>query len=233
MDECQNKRVQKEQEGEEIMKITKEEKSLYRFLNVINMIFGRTTNRTYLIGFGRELYFYTLGYCGAFISKYDSQKIIDNYDFGRQEYQLKQLPSKEYVLDTYKHDDAYTANIINFIVNRCDDGVWQMEMNKDYPCKASKIAVHTNKWMKDNDLALLKSFDSHDVYTCGDGILFSFRDEACNISLIFMDSVVAPDSDDVTQLRLEEIETSLVQTLGYYSENAEKSSQSKKVYTGK
>ncbi len=194
------------------MKITKEEKQLYKFLDVINKIFGRTTNKTYLIGYGSCLYFYTLGYCGLFSSKDDNQYIIDAYDFGHKDYQLKQLPNKEYVLDECDYDESYVvSNIIKFIKNRCDDTVWQMELYKDYPCKAAKIAIHTNKWMKDDDLALIKAFDMYNVYTCGDGILFRYENEICDIGIIFMDSVVAPDNDDVTQLKLEEIETSLIE----------------------
>lgn len=194
------------------MKITKEEKQLYKFLEVVNKLFGRTTNRTYLIGNGSQLYFYTLGYCGVFESNDDEQNLLSAYDFEHKEYQLKQLPNKEYVLDQCDYETDIIPNIINFIENRCDDTIWQMEMHKDYQCKASKIAVHTNKWMKDDDLSLLKAFDLYNVYTCGDGILFNYRNEICNINLIFMDSVVAPDADDVTQLKLEEIETNLIQT---------------------
>lgn len=193
------------------MKITKDEKYLYKFLDIINKLFGRTCNRTYLIGRGACLYFYTLGYCGVFVSREDNQRILDEYDFEHKEYQLKQLPSKEYVLDQYNYETDVIPNIINFIENRCDDTVFQMDLFKGYQCKAAKIAVHTNKWMRDDDLALLKSFEQWEVYTCGDGLLFNCRTEICDIHLIFMDSVVAPDNDDVTQLKLQEIETSLIQ----------------------
>lgn len=214
------------------MKITKEEKYLYKFLDIINKIFGRTSNRTYLIGRGDSLYFYTLGYCGVFVSKEDNQCILDEYDFERKEYQLKQLPSKEYVIDQYDYEADVIPNVINFINNRCDDTVWQMELFKGYQCKAAKIAVHTNKWMRDDDLALLKSFEQWEVYTCGDGLLFNFRNEICNIHLIFMDSVVAPDNDDATQLKLQEIETSLIQTRINVEESTEIVSPAENIQTG-
>lgn len=195
------------------MKITKDEKDLYKFLDLVNKIFGKTSNRTYLLGFGNKLYFYTMGYGGLFVSKDDDSHIINAYDFGTNEYQLKQLPNKEYVLDQCEHDDSVDNNIMNFIENRCSNQKWQMEMSKDYPCKSAKIAVQTNKWMRDDDLSLLKSFEFYDVYTCGDGLLFNCMKEAADIFILLMDSVVAPDADDVTQLKLEEIETSLIMSL--------------------
>lgn len=215
------------------MKITREEKHLYKFLDVINKIFGRTTNKTYLIGSGNKLYFYTLGYCGVFISKDDEQQILNAYEFGHRDYQLKQLPNKEYVLDQCDYETDITSNILRFISNRCIDTVWQMEIHKEYSCKAAKIAVHTNKWMKDEDLALLKAFDMYDVFTCGDGILFKHVNETSVINLILMDSVVAPDNDDVTQLKLEEIETSIIQARIYDVEIDEINSTAENSQTGR
>lgn len=192
------------------MKITKDEKQLYKFLDVINKLFGKTSNRTHLIGDGNSIYFYTMGYAGLFVSKDDDNHLMSAYDFGFNEYQLKQLPNKEYVLDQCDNDIAVINNIKTFIQNRCHNPKWQMEMSKDYPCKSAKIAVQTNKWMRDDDLSLLKSFEYYEVFTCGDGILFNCRKEIADIYIIFMDSVVAPDADDATQLKLEEIETSLI-----------------------
>jgi hypothetical protein len=215
------------------MKITKDEKQLYKFLDIVNRIFGKTANRTYLIGRGDHLYFYTLGYCGVFKSQDDDRHLLDAYDFGNKEYQLKQLPNKEYVLDQCINNElGIQANVLNFIDNRYLGTLWQMELYKEYPCKAAKIAVQTNKWMKDEDLSLLKAFDTYDVFTCGDGLVFSYKNEVCSLYLIFMDSVVAPDNDDVTQLKLEEIETSLIQRQNDVEESAETSAPAENVETG-
>lgn len=200
------------------MKITKEEKHLYKFLDVVNKIFGKTSNRTYLIGRRKNLYFYTLGYCGVFISKDNDETLVDAYDFEHKEYQLKRLPSKEYVLDEgNKSDFSILENVIGFIDNRCNGLSWQFELCKDYQCKAAKIAVHTNKWMRDDDLSLLKSFDSYELYTFGDGLLFNHIAETCDINLLFMDSVVAPGSDDATQLKLAQMEIDVIQARYSYS----------------
>lgn len=51
------------------MKITKEEKQLYKLLDVINKIFGKTSDKTIILGNRHNLYFYTLGYCGVFMSQ--------------------------------------------------------------------------------------------------------------------------------------------------------------------
>jgi len=86
--------------------------------------------------------------------------------------------------------------------------------------------------MKDEDLALLKAFDMYEVFTCGDGILFKHVNETSVINLILMDSVVAPDNDDVTQLKLEEIETSIIQARRYDTADIELGSNYENSQTG-
>jgi len=184
------------------MKITREEKTIYRLLDVISKIFGKSNNKTYILGEDRRLYFYTLGYCGMFISNDDEEHILNAYDFGYDQYQLKQLPNKEYVLDQINIDDPIQSNLKNFIKTRAFSNVWQMEMHKDYPCKAAKIAVQTNKWIKDDDLSLLKAFSEYDVLLGDDCLVFKYENELCRIFIIFMNSVVAPDADDATQLKI-------------------------------
>lgn len=182
------------------MKITKDEKQLYKLLDIVSKIFGRATNKTFIIGEDRKLYFYTLGYCGVYISHDDNQHLINAYDFNFHQYQLKQLPSKEYVLDR-ANDETIKENIKYFIDIRRTHNKWQLEMYKDYPCKAAKIAVHTNKWLKDDDIALLKAFLEYDVLLGEDCLIFKYSSEICTIYIMFMDSVVAPDADDATQLK--------------------------------
>lgn len=192
------------------MKITKDEKSLYKLLDVVNKIFGKSSNKTYLIGEDRKLYFYTLGYCGVFVSNDDNNHILNAYDFDYKQYQLKQLPNKEYVLDHVVYDDLIPDNVKSFIDRRVLKNEWQMEMYKDYPCKAAKIAVHTNKWIRDDDLSLLKAFADYDVFLGTDCLVFKHENELCRVYIVLMDSVVAPDADDVTQLKVYvDIETSM------------------------
>lgn len=60
------------------MKITKEEKSLWNFLNIFKTIFSKTSNRTIVYGESNTLYLYTIGYAGKFISKQSQDAILRN-----------------------------------------------------------------------------------------------------------------------------------------------------------
>ena len=185
------------------MKITKEEKSLYKFLDVVSKIFGRTSQKTYIIGQNEKLYFYTLGYCGCYTSK--DFNLIPMYDFGVGEYTLKQLPNKEYVLDREDYmSNSFAA--LKFVEDRVDANVWQMEMTKDYESKLAKIAVHTKKWIPDDDLFILKAFPIYNIYSNDDCIEIIFDGGICDINIILTDSVVNPDENDSTQLRFAELE---------------------------
>ena len=185
-----------------MMKITKEEKTLYKFLDIVSKIFGRSSQKTYLIGQADKLYFYTLGYCGCYTSK--EEHLIPMYDFGVGEYTLKQLPNKEYVLDREDYmSNTYAA--LKFIKERIGVNAWQMEMTKDYESKLAKIAVHTNKWIPDDDLFILKAFPFYNVYSGNECVEITFDGGTCVINIILTDCVVNPDVADSTQLRFDEL----------------------------
>lgn len=190
-----------------MMKITKEEKQLYKLLDVVNKIFGRTNDRTTIVGGLNKLYFYTLGYCGVFISKDNDETLIDAYDFATHHYELKQLPNKSFVLDVlsgldYDTQDIY-YNVIDFVNSRINFKEWIAEMSKDYDHKIAKIAIDSGKWIRDDDISYLKAFAEFEIYSGQDCLIIRSQDDYCDIYLVFTDSVVIPDAEDSTQMKID------------------------------
>lgn len=191
-----------------MMKITKEEKQLYKLLDVINKIFGRTSDRTYIIGDMSCLYFYTLGYCGLFKSYDNNETLIDAYDFGRATYELKQLPNKEYVLDlidNYCDFEPDVNHVINFIEKRLS-GEWKMELGKSYEHKIAKIAAETGKWLMDDDMFILKAFDYYAINSSHDSLNIAYENQYCEIDIILTDGAIGPDIADSTQMKTDAYE---------------------------
>lgn len=189
-----------------MMKITREEKQLYKFLDCINKIFGKTDERTYIVGMLSKLYFYAPGYCGVFESIENIDRLIDAYDFDTCIYQLKQLPNKSFVLDKIDGDALRNArtrdNTVRYVEDRLDDN-WVDEMDKHYTKKIAKVASVTGKWISDDDIGYLKIFDIFNVYNGRDYLRFETGDDLSNISLIFTASAVVPDENDSSQMKIE------------------------------
>lgn len=192
------------------MKITKEEKQLYKLLDVVNKIFGRTNDRTAIVGNLNKLYFYTLGYCGVFISKDNDETLVDAYDFATHHYELKQLPNKSFVLDALTKIDSDEQklyyNVIDFVDSRINHKEWIAEMFKDYDHKIAKIAIDSGKWIRDDDISYLKAFAEFEIYNGTDCLVIRSQDDYCDIYLVFTDSVVIPDIEDSTQMKIDAYE---------------------------
>ena len=193
-----------------MMKITKEEKQLYKLLDVVNKIFGRTNDRTAVVGNLNKLYFYTMGYCGVFISKDNDETLVEAYDFATHQYELKQLPNKSFVLDALSGLDCDTQklyyNVIDFVDNRINIKEWIAEMSKDYDHKIAKIAIDSGKWIRDDDISYLKAFAEFEIYNGQDYLIIRSQDDYCDIYLVFTDSVVIPDAGDSTQMKIDAYE---------------------------
>ena len=189
-----------------MMKITREEKQLYKFLDCINKIFGKTDERTYIVGMLSKLYFYAPGYCGVFESIENIDRLIDAYDFDTCIYQLKQLPNKSFVLDKIDGDALRNArtrdNTVSYVEDRMDDN-WVDEMDKHYTKKIAKVASVTGKWISDDDIGYLKMFDIFNIHNGHDYLRFETGDDLSNISLIFTASAVVPDENDSSQMKIE------------------------------
>lgn len=192
------------------MKITKEEKQLYKLLDVVNKIFGRTNDRTAVVGNLNKLYFYTMGYCGVFISKDNDETLVEAYDFATHQYELKQLPNKSFVLDALSGLDYDTQklyyNVIDFVDNRINFKEWIAEMSKEYDHKIAKIAIDSGKWIRDDDISYLKAFAEFEIYNGMNCLVIRSQDDYCDIYLVFTDSVVIPDTDDSTQMKIDAYE---------------------------
>ena len=193
------------------MKITTEEKQLYKLLDVVNKIFGKSNDKTVILGNKNVLYFYTLGYCGMFKSMFNEETLIDAYDFGAHFYELKQLPNKSFVLDRQKsdEDDFETQkerfHIMNFVESRIEGSRWILELYKDYESKIAKICSSTSKWIHDDDIKYLKMFSQFDVLESNDSLIFTSieGDGISKTYFIMTGSIVLPDCDDSTQMKID------------------------------
>ena len=147
------------------MKITKEEKSLWNFLNIFKNIFSKTNNRTIVYGMNNFLYLYTLNYAGKFISKQNQDKLMPDYTFGGYFYELKQLPNNQFVLDIV--DDHISQSEIEKIITMIDEVIrakkYCCEVNKNDEFKIAKITETTGLWMSDNDVRHINAFPHAEI----------------------------------------------------------------------
>lgn len=147
------------------MKITKEEKSLWNFLNIFKNIFSKTNNRTIVYGMNNFLYLYTLNYAGKFISKQSQDKLMPDYTFGGYFYELKQLPNNQFVLDIV--DDPISQSEIEKIITMIDEVIrakkYCCEVNKNDEFKIAKITETTGLWMSDNDVRHINAFPHAEI----------------------------------------------------------------------
>ena len=147
------------------MKITKEEKSLWNFLNIFKNIFSKTNNRTIVYGMNNFLYLYTLNHAGKFISKQNQDKLMPDYTFGGYFYELKQLPNNQFVLDIV--DDPISQSEIEKIITMIDEVIrakkYCCEVNKNDEFKIAKITETTGLWMSDNDVRHINAFPHAEI----------------------------------------------------------------------
>lgn len=147
------------------MKITKEEKSLWNFLNIFKNIFKKTSNRTIAYGTSNTLYLYTIGYAGKFISKQSQDKLMADYVFDNCFYELKQLPNSQFVLDMI--DDPISQSEIEKIITMIDEVIrakkYCCEVNKNDEFKIAKITETTGLWMSDNDVRHINAFPHAEI----------------------------------------------------------------------
>lgn len=155
------------------MKITKEEKSLWNFLNIFRTIFSKTSNRTIVYGMNNTLYLYTLNYAGKFISKESQDKLMADYVFDNCFYELKQLPSGQFVLDMI--DDSVSQSEIEKIISMINEAIYgskyRCELNKNDEFKIAKITETTGLWMSDNDVRYINAFPHAEIYSVNDSLV--------------------------------------------------------------
>ena len=161
------------QEGDKKMKITKEEKSLWNFLNIFKNIFSKTSNRTIAYGTSNTLYLYTIGYAGKFISKQSQDKLMTDYQFDNSFYELKQLPDNRFVLDII--DDPISQSELTKIITMIDDLIQQKtfccEVKKHDEFKIAKITETSRLWMADNDVKYINTFPEAEISASLDSLI--------------------------------------------------------------
>lgn len=155
------------------MKITKEEKSLWNFLNIFKNIFSKTNNRTIVYGLHNNLYLYTLNYAGKFVSKQSQDKLMTDYQFDNSFYELKQLPDNGFVLDVI--DDPISQSELTKIITTIDDLIQQKtfccEVKKHDEFKIAKITETSRLWMADNDVKYINTFPEAEISASLDSLI--------------------------------------------------------------
>ena len=194
------------------MKISKEEKSLYNFLNVFNSIFGKSEYRNTIVGRGNKCYFFTNGYVGIFEDKDRDTMVGGNYDFNKCFYELKQTPSKSFVLDEIVIEDKSFDESIDQAIQLAENfkncNNFKLEYEKDYEFKISKIANETGIWLKDTDIKYLNAFKKSEVFQLEKSIIiksFGLTDEDCSnvTSVLVFVGEVHPNVEDSTQQKMD------------------------------
>lgn len=202
------------------MKITKEEKSLYNFLNVFYAIFANSEYRNTIVGRGNKCYFFTNGYIGIFEDKDRDTMVGGNYDFKNSFYELKQVPSKSFLLDEVIIDDNVFDESVEKSIQLAEEfkkcNNFKLEYEKSYEYKISKIAEETGIWLKDTDIKYLDRFKKAEIFQLEDSVIvksFGLTDEDCsNVTtvLVFVGEV-HPNIDDSTQQKMNVDEQTLIE----------------------
>ena len=148
------------------MRITKNEKSLWTFLNIFKQIISRTTGQVIIFGDEEKLTINTNNYVGIF--EKEKQGMFAEYDFGPNYYDLLQLPSGDYVLNKIKPgeepEDDERNRIERIINDSLDLKEWVLELEKSDPHKIAKITAYTNLWINDNDIKYINAFNQVNVH---------------------------------------------------------------------
>ena len=210
------------------MKISKEEKSLYNFLNVFNTIFGKSEYRNTIVGKGNRCYFFTNGYIGIFEDKDRETLTGGNYDFGQSFYELKQTPAKTFVLDEIEVMDNIYAESIEKSIELADQfyncNSFKLEYDKQYEYKLAKIAEETGRWLKDQDVKYLDKFKEAKIFQLEDSVIVKSsgltKEDCSNVTtiLVFVGEI-HPDLSDATQQKMNVDEPMLVENKQMLIEN--------------
>ena len=133
------------------MKVTKDDKQLYTFLDGVYMLFGKTNGRKAIIGDGNYLYFYTDGYAGRFQH--------EKYYFESVCYNIGKTPDGEIVIDNEKEIEMLEETLINRIDTFYDRCHYRLEVAcKTEEYKVAKICADTGFWLKDEDIKILNKY---------------------------------------------------------------------------
>ena len=149
------------------MRITKNEKSLWTFLNIFKQIISKTARQVVIFGNEGKLIIDTLNYAGVFAKS--KQGPFEEYEFRNSYYELLQLPNGDYVLDELVEQPIECDErneILKNISNSIDYNEWILSLEKSDINKIAKIATYTKLWINDNDVKYLNAVNQMSVYKC-------------------------------------------------------------------
>ena len=133
------------------MIITKEEKKIYSFLDIVYMLFGKAVGRKVLFGYMDRLYFYCEGYAGCFRQ--------EDYSFDPTCYSIGKTPDANYVLESERLLEMLEEESIERIDRLiCHNSKYLEIAAKTEEYKIAKIVADTGFWLKDEDLKILTKY---------------------------------------------------------------------------
>lgn len=150
------------------MKVTKEEKALYRFLSMISNIL-KNDNGEGILFVEKGLVYFVTWYIAGYVDIKQNEKLV--YEFMQDElYSITRTLKQDFVLEKINEENLkenkkeenrmMKARIKNAVVK----GRYMCRIDREETCVISKISNETNKFIKDSYLGLMKNLKESDVY---------------------------------------------------------------------
>lgn len=150
------------------MKVTKEEKALYKFLSMISTILKNGNGEEKLFIEDGVLYFITWYIAGYVDIKQNGKKVYEFMTDGF--YSITRTLKQDFILDKIdterleenkKEENRMMKARVKNAVNR---GRYMCRIEKEENCIMAKISNETDKFIKDRYLGLMKNLKEYDVY---------------------------------------------------------------------
>ncbi len=143
------------------MIITKDDKTMYTFLDIVYNVFGKTADRQMLCVYQNKFYFYAGDYSGVFKRTTDG---IFTERIPNQVFNVSKMPDTSFVLEKNELNlQDFDLQMIEGIKNIVDYSNLRLQLTKLDEYIISKITEETKVWLKDCDLKILTKFKSFDV----------------------------------------------------------------------
>ena len=150
------------------MKVTKEEKELYKFLSMISTILKNSNGEEKLFIEDGVLYFITWYIAGYADIKQNGKKVYDFMADGfysitrtlKQDFILDKIDTESLEENKKEENRMMKARVKSAVAK----GRYMCRIEKEETCIMAKISNETDKFIKDRYLGLMKSLKEYDVY---------------------------------------------------------------------
>lgn len=149
------------------MKVTKEEKAMYKYLNMIKELFKNTTGEEIIFYENEKLYFGTWNINGSISIKQNETNVYNELKEGF--YEISQTPKQNFKLkkvkDMYIGEETLDEKLIMKarVYKAFSKGKYLCEITEEEKYILSKISSYTNKFIRDSYLSLMKKLKNFEV----------------------------------------------------------------------